>query len=118
MVDITSGVEAAVRRLGLSLGVVLVASPHTTAAITINEGFDPAVCDDLLAHLEALVPKSRRFTHAEGNSDAHIKVSLLGSSQMVMLSGGELLLGRWQRIFFCEFDGPRSRRYLIRSVAV
>ncbi len=117
MIDITSQVSSAIGRLGLESGLALIASPHTTAGITINEGYDPAVCDDLLAHLEALVPRGAGFKHAEGNSDSHIKVSLVGPSQTVIVEDGEPVLGRWQRIFFCEFDGPRSRRCLVRGVA-
>ena len=116
MVDITSGVASAIREIGLTSGIAVVYSPHTTGGITINEGFDPDVCGDLLGHLEDLVPRKSGFKHAEGNSDSHIKTSFVGSSQVVIVEGGAPLLGRWQRVFFCEFDGPRSRRYLVKGV--
>lgn len=116
LVDITTGVGAAIRELGLTSGIAIVYSPHTTGGITINEGFDPDVCEDLVGHLESLVPRSDRFKHMEGNSDSHIKTTLVGSSQIVIVEDGAALLGKWQRVFFCEFDGPRNRRYLVKGV--
>jgi len=106
----------------LSEGAVLVYSPHTTAAVTINEGADPDVRRDMLAHLAHLVPLEggpnggvvAGFRHAEGNSDAHIKTSLMGPSQLVPVAGGRLQLGTWQKIYFCEFDGPRRRSVLVQ----
>ncbi|MDQ7835258.1 MAG: secondary thiamine-phosphate synthase enzyme YjbQ [Humidesulfovibrio sp.] len=112
--DITAEVAQAVRESGLSDGAALVYSPHTTAGITINEGADPDVKRDMLAHLAHLVPNRADFRHAEGNSDAHIKTSLMGPSQMVPVSGGRLQLGTWQKIYFCEFDGPRRRTVLVQ----
>jgi len=120
--DITAEVAALlkdlVRESGLSEGAALVYSPHTTAGITINEGADPDVKRDMLAHLAHLVPLSgeagSHFRHAEGNSDAHIKTSLMGPSQLVPVSGGRLQLGTWQKIYFCEFDGPRRRTVLVQ----
>ena len=109
MVDITDGVAEAIAALGIESGAVLVHVPHTTAAVTVNEGYDPDVAADVLAHLAALVPKSPAFAHAEGNSDSHIKAIMVGSSQPVAVEAGAPALGRWQRIFFCEFDGPRTR---------
>ncbi len=109
MVDITEGVAEAIAALGLESGAVLVHVPHTTAAVTVNEGYDPDVTVDVLAHLAALVPRSPAFAHAEGNSDSHIKAIMVGSSQPVGVESGAPALGRWQRIFFCEFDGPRTR---------
>jgi secondary thiamine-phosphate synthase enzyme len=109
MVDITEGVAEAVAALGVESGAVLVHVPHTTAAVTVNEGYDPDVAADVLAHLAALVPKSPGFAHAEGNSDSHIKAIMVGSSQAIAVESGAPALGRWQRVFFCEFDGPRSR---------
>jgi secondary thiamine-phosphate synthase enzyme len=115
MVDVTSEVSSAVAQLGLTSGVVMVYSPHTTAAITINEGADPDVCSDVLAYLEKAVPHRGGYRHREGNSDAHIKTSLIGPSELVAVEGGRLVLGTWQRIFFCEFDGPRSRRFFVKA---
>jgi secondary thiamine-phosphate synthase enzyme len=113
-VNITGKVEDAVARSGVKDGVVTVFIPHTTAGITINEAADPAVVRDILNALDELVPRNRRYTHAEGNSDAHIKASLMGSSVNVPVSNGRLALGTWQGIFLCEFDGPRHRSVLIR----
>ena len=108
-VDITRQVEAAVSALGLREGVVTVFVPHTTAGVTINEHADPDVMADLEAALERLVPWRGDYAHAEGNSAAHVKASLLGSSARVLVSGGRLKLGTWQGVFLCEFDGPRTR---------
>lgn len=108
-VDITAGVRDAVRELRLGDGAALVYVPHTTAGATINEGADPAVRRDLLAALARLIPEDSRFEHAEGNSPAHVKASLMGSSVLVPVEDGELRLGRWQSVYLCEFDGPRSR---------
>ena len=88
--------------------------PHTTAGITINEGADPAVCQDVMTTLNELVPPNAGYRHMEGNSDSHIKASLMGSSVSVMVENGRLVLGTWQKIFFCEFDGPRSRRVYLK----
>jgi secondary thiamine-phosphate synthase enzyme len=109
MVDITGAVADAVSAVGVDAGAVLVHVPHTTAAVTINEGYDPDVAADVVADLNRRVPRDAGYAHAEGNSDSHIKAILVGSSQLVPVEGGKPALGRWQRIFFCEFDGPRSR---------
>ena len=109
-VDITSRVRKAGAALEITDGALLVFVPHTTAGVTINENADPSVRDYLEMALARLVPSSLPFTHAEGNSDAHVKASLMGSSAQVIVSNGRLKLGTWQGIFFCEFDGPRSRR--------
>jgi len=90
-------------------GVLDKTSPHTTAGLLINERADPAVAHDILAFLEEFVPRNRPWTHAEGNSPAHVKTALLGNSLQIAFEQGKLLLGRWQGIFFCEFDGPRNR---------
>ena len=96
----------------------MVFCPHTTAAITINENADPDVVHDILLALDEAVPRSDpRFRHAEGNSDAHIKASLVGSSLSVFVSGGHLVLGTWQGIYFCEFDGPRSRKVIVKTIS-
>jgi len=108
--DVTAQVADAARAAGVAEGVVVVSVPHTTAGVTINENADPSVRADLLMALERLVPETLPFTHAEGNSDAHVKAGLMGGSVQVPLSGGRLKLGTWQGIYFCEFDGPRRRR--------
>jgi len=115
-VDITSQVAGAIRAEGAKEGVCCVCVTHTTAGITINENADPSVPRDILGHLEKLVPRDDGYAHSEGNSDAHIKASMMGFSVMVPVSGGELQLGTWQGIFFCEFDGPRRRTVIVRMV--
>jgi secondary thiamine-phosphate synthase enzyme len=114
MIDITSSIQKEVSRSGIKEGVCVVYVPHTTAGITINEGADPSVCHDIVTKLSDLVPSDAGYSHIEGNSDSHIKASLMGSSVSVILEDGRLVLGTWQRIFFCEFDGPRSRKVLIK----
>jgi secondary thiamine-phosphate synthase enzyme len=109
LVDVTAQVRDAVRAMGVGEGICLVASPHTTCGVTVNEGWDPAVAADALGHLREVVPRERGFAHAEGNSDSHIKTMLVGTSAALPVSGGEVQLGRWQAIFLCEFDGPRDR---------
>ncbi|MCL5269173.1 MAG: secondary thiamine-phosphate synthase enzyme YjbQ [bacterium] len=108
-VEITGQVADLVTRAGLTRGHVLVYVPHTTAGVTINENADPDVADDMMRFLDRLVPRRGDWAHAEGNADAHIKASLMGSSVRVAVEEGRLCLGRWQGIFFCEFDGPRRR---------
>lgn len=108
-IDITSSVEEVVRQQKVVSGLCLIFCPHTTAALTINENADCAVRRDMLVYLKKLVPQSQAYTHGEGNSDAHIKSSLLGNSLQIIISEGILQLGAWQGIYFCEFDGPRSR---------
>ncbi len=113
MIDITAQVDAAVRESGIRDGEVLVFCPHTTAAITINENADPSVPHDILLTLDDLLPRSRRgYRHSEGNSDAHCKSSIIGCSERIGVHNGSLALGTWQGIFFCEFDGARSRRVI------
>jgi secondary thiamine-phosphate synthase enzyme len=110
LVEITELLRQALRRRGVRDGIGVVYCPHTTAALTINENCDPDVIHDVLLWLERAVPKEQPgFRHGEGNSDAHIKASLVGSSVNVLVKGGELVLGRWQGVFLCEFDGPRER---------
>jgi len=108
--DITAKVQAVVKKSGVKNGVAHVFSPHTTAGITINENADPSVKRDILAGLARLVPEDGDYRHMEGNSDAHIKASMMGFSLTVMVAGGTLVLGTWQDIYFAEFDGPRSRK--------
>ena len=110
MIDITAQVREAVRSSGVTEGLVHVYAMHTTGAITINENADPAVEADILACINKVIPFEDGFRHLEGNSAAHIKASLFGTSEVIPLEGGRLLLGTWQGIFFCEFDGPRQRK--------
>jgi secondary thiamine-phosphate synthase enzyme len=120
LLEITAHVRAAVQRAGLREGAVLVYCPHTTAGVTIQENADPDVRADLLLALESAVPDAPpggRWRHAEGNTPAHVKAALLGSSQLVPVEGGELQLGTWQGVFLCELDGPRTRQVLLRFLA-
>ena len=110
MVDITASVQQAAAASGIQEGVCHVFVPHTTAGITINERADPDVASDILAGLQRAVPWDAAYSHTEGNAGAHIKASLVGSSVTVPLQRGGLALGTWQGVFFCEFDGPRTRR--------
>src|SRR5512139_1532871 len=110
MVEVTALAERELAGTGISEGRVTLYVPHTTAAITINEGADPAVKADVLMMLNRIVPWESDYKHLEGNSPAHVKASLVGSSETVLVSKGRLVLGAWQRIFFCEFDGPRNRQ--------
>jgi len=114
MLDITAAVQSAIREEGVTSGLCLVYTPHTTAAITINENADPDVPRDILAALDKAVPLSAQYRHAEGNSAAHVKSSLVGASELVIIENGRLVLGTWQSIFFCEFDGPRTRKVIIK----
>jgi len=117
MIDVTSRVQEFVTKSKALDGVVIVYCPHTTAAVTINENADPDVQHDLLTKLQELVPKNEKFyQHNEGNSDSHLKTAMLGNSATVLVENGELVLGRWQGIYFCEFDGPRQREMLIKVV--
>ncbi len=110
LVEIDGPVRAALADLALADGALLVASPHTTCGVTINEGADPDVRRDIARFLGRLVPHDWGFDHAEGNSDAHVLVTLVGPSVLVPVQGGQLRLGRWQSLFLCEFDGPRNRQ--------
>jgi secondary thiamine-phosphate synthase enzyme len=110
MIDITDQVRRVVKDSGVKNGLVHVCSMHTTGAVTINENADPAVPTDILNTINKIVPWDDQYRHMEGNSAAHIKVSLFGPSEMVALENGSLVLGTWQSIFFCEFDGPRQRK--------
>ncbi|CAJ37079.1 secondary thiamine-phosphate synthase enzyme YjbQ [Methanocella arvoryzae] len=112
-IDVTRQVSAEVAKSGVKNGMCYVYVPHTTAGVTINENADPDVVTDLLATLEKLVPVHGNYRHAEGNSDAHLKASMMGFSQMIPVVEGRLALGTWQGIYFCEFDGPRSRKMLV-----
>lgn len=115
--DITGLVRDVVKKSGIESGVCHVYVPHTTAAVTINENADPSVKSDILKELEKMVPFEDDYAHQEGNSAAHIKSSLVGASETVLVENGELQLGTWQGICFCEFDGPRRRRVLVKIVS-
>jgi secondary thiamine-phosphate synthase enzyme len=115
-IDITRSVEEAIGKLGMKDGICFVFVPHTTAAITINENADPSVSRDIVMELNKIVPFQDRYQHLEGNSAAHIKASLVGPSQTVFVESGKLVLGTWQGIFFCEFDGPRSRKVYVKAM--
>lgn len=117
LIDITGSIQGVVQKTGVKDGVCFVFVPHTTAAVTINENADPSVPKDILMELNKIVPFQDRYQHMEGNSAAHIKASLMGFSQVVFVESGRLVLGTWQGIFFCEFDGPRSREVYVKVVA-
>jgi secondary thiamine-phosphate synthase enzyme len=115
MIDITGDVSAIINKSGIDKGDVTVYCPHTTAGITINENADPSVIHDILLTLEHLVPHRRSgYKHTEGNSDSHCKSTIVGCSERILINNGSLELGTWQSIFFCEFDGPRSRKVLVQ----
>ncbi len=116
MIDITAAVQKAVQEEKIESGIGVVYTPHTTAAVTINENADPDVPRDILAALDRAVPLSAGYRHVEGNSAAHVKSSLVGASEMVIVENGRLVLGTWQSIFFCEFDGPRTRKVMIKFI--
>jgi secondary thiamine-phosphate synthase enzyme len=116
LIDITSQVREAVKKSGLKDGICHLFVPHTTAGITINEGADPSVKRDILTSLNRLVPLDGDYQHAEGNSAAHIKTTMVGTSAVCLIEDSQLVLGTWQSIFFCEFDGPRTRRVYIATI--
>ena len=113
MIDITSLVQAAISEKKVKKGVCIIFIPHTTAAVTINENADPDVPRDIITALERAFPQNSHYRHMEGNSPAHVKSSLVGASATVLIEAGRLVLGTWQSIFFCEFDGPRSRKVFL-----
>jgi len=116
LIDITRPVQEAVQKAGVKEGLCVIFTAHTTAAVTINENADPSVPRDILMELNKIVPFEDRYQHTEGNSSAHIKSSLVGCSQTLFIESGRLLLGTWQGIFFCEFDGPRNRQVYVKVV--
>lgn len=116
MIDITSKIRQVIRESGVKDGLVHIFSLHTTAAVTINENTDPAVETDILKTINKVVPWDDHFEHMEGNSAAHIKVSLFGPSETVPIENGAMVLGTWQSVFFCEFDGPRNRRVNVQII--
>jgi secondary thiamine-phosphate synthase enzyme len=116
LINITSEIRKAVRTAGIEDGVCIVYIPHTTAGIIINEAADPSVAGDIVASLDRIVPLRDNYTHSEGNSAAHIKSSLVGTSCQIPIAGKDLALGTWQGVFFCEFDGPRRRSVRISLI--
>jgi len=118
LIEITDDLSRVVERAGLREGILVAQTLHTTSALTINENADPDVKHDLLAKLERLIPHEEPFyRHAEGNSDSHLKTSFFGPSLTVIVSGGRLVLGRWQGVYFCEFDGPRERTVAVQLIS-
>ena len=117
MLDITREVRQAIQQAGIDSGLAVLFVPHTTAAVTINENADPDVMRDMLMELNKIVPLDDHYRHAEGNSAAHLKSSLVGASETLLIEKGEPVLGTWQGIYFCEFDGPRRRRLHLQVVA-
>ena len=115
-VDVTKKVRKAVDATGVNSGLCMLYVPHTTAAVTINESADPSVRTDILKVINEIVPWDANYRHLEGNSAAHIKTSLIGSSELIMVEKGRLVLGTWQGIFFCEFDGPRTRKLHVNLI--
>jgi len=116
ILDITHQIQKAVTDSKVRNGICCVFVPHTTAAVTINENADPNVPRDILMKLGKVIPFDDNYRHTEGNSDAHIKTSLVGSSETIIVEDGKLVLGTWQSVFFCEFDGPRNRRFLVKII--
>ncbi|OGC90845.1 MAG: hypothetical protein A2W25_13000 [candidate division Zixibacteria bacterium RBG_16_53_22] len=114
LIDITVRVQKIIEESGIKEGIAHVFVPHTTAAVTINENADPTVQTDIISYLEKLIPENANFRHTEGNSDAHIKSSIVGAHVTLFVADGHIVLGTWQGIYFCEFDGPRSRRVIIK----
>jgi len=114
MVDITAAIQKIISQSKINDGIVHVYCPHTTAAVTVNENYDPSVQHDITKMLSGLIPRSAGYTHSEGNSDAHIKAALMGSSRALFVEGGKISFGSWQGIFLCEFDGPRTREIWVK----
>lgn len=116
MINLTGKIEEMVAGAGFEQGTVIIYTPHTTAALTINESADPDVQKDLINKINKVIPFDDQYRHFEGNSAAHIKSSLIGASEHVIINQGKLLLGRWQAIYFCEFDGPRKRKVYVKML--
>ena len=117
LIDVTGEIARLVEKAGIDQGLCMVFVPHTTAAVTINESADPSVKSDMLKVLNQIIPWEANYRHLEGNSAAHIKTTLVGSSELIAIENGRLVLGTWQGIFFCEFDGPRNRKLHVRLMA-
>ena len=116
LVDITSDINRLIRKSGVAQGLCMLYVPHTTAAVTLNESADPSVKSDILMVLNEIIPWEANYRHMEGNSAAHIKTTLVGSSELIAIENNQLALGTWQGVFFCEFDGPRSRKLHVRLI--
>lgn len=116
LIDITHLVEKVISQSEIKSGVCTVYVPHTTAAVTINENADPSVRSDILSELNKVIPFDDNYSHLEGNAAAHIKSSVVGASETLLVDGGSLVLGTWQGIFFCEFDGPRNRKVIVKLI--
>ena len=116
LIDITSDINKLIQKSGVAQGLCMIYVPHTTAAVTINEGADPSVKSDILMVLNQIIPWEANYRHLEGNSPAHIKSTLVGSSELIAIENHRLALGTWQGIFFCEFDGPRTRKVDVRII--
>jgi len=116
IIDITSKIQDMVRSAGIGQGLCMLYVPHTTAAVTINESADPSVKDDILMIINTIIPWKAGYRHLEGNSPAHIKSTLFGPSELIAVENDRLILGTWQGIFFCEFDGPRTRKVHVRLI--
>ena len=114
LIDITSDINQLIKKSGVDQGLCILYVPHTTAAVTINESADPSVKTDILMVLNQIVPWEANYRHLEGNSPAHVKSSLMGPSELITIENRRLVLGTWQGIFFCEFDGPRTRKVHVR----
>jgi len=116
MIDITKYIQDSVEKSKVEEGILLIYVPHTTAAVTINENADPSVKKDITKFMSDKIPKSNEYSHLEGNSDSHIKSTLVGPSLTLIIENGRLLLGTWQGIYFCEFDGPRNRNFMVKII--
>ena len=116
IIDMTHKIQSIVTEIGIKNGICYVFIPHTTAAVTINENADPDVKSDMLMEINKVIPFNDSYRHMEGNSAAHIKASLIGNSEMILIENGRLQLGTWQGVFFCEFDGPRTRNVWLKIV--
>ena len=116
LIDITSKIQDMVMSAGIDQGLCMLYVPHTTAAITINESADPSVKDDILMIINKIIPWESGYRHLEGNSPAHIKSTIVGASELIAIDNNRLVLGTWQGIFFCEFDGPRTRKVQVRII--
>ncbi len=116
LIDITHMIQKTVSENKIKSGLCIIYVPHTTAAVTINENADPSVQHDITTELNKVIPFNDNYSHMEGNSAAHIKTSLIGSSETIIVEGGSLFLGTWQGIYFCEFDGPRNRKVIIKII--
>ena len=114
--DITADINDVIQSIGVKSGICYIFVPHTTAGVMVNEHADPSVAEDIIAQLDKMVPQQGNYRHLEGNSPAHIKATLAGDSETLFIEGGKLVLGTWQGVFFCEFDGPRSRNVMVKVV--